>query len=778
MDRGIAFPGLDPGPADAAAEGGRLQLVNDAIAISWRVDGDVIRPVTLVDRISGNRMSLEGELFEIVLTDGRIIRAADLRLASSPRVTNLAANRKSPRLADHFNGKRLAADLADAEGGLKVEWRAELRDGANYVRQIVTLHAQHSAVSMDRLVLIDLAGPKAKEIGTVDGSPVMSDDFFFGYEHPMAQNVAGYPARELGTWGPEQVTFPQHTRIRWGVTAALEDDGPYEVLFQYTGGDHRLEIFRVVLLEDGAEVANDEHFGATGNEDVSNRYTLDLPSYRVGADYTLLAEVRSDGGTDSHGVVSISHRNGEPRIHASLKRNIPLEAGESLTQSSVIGVVPAGQLRRGFLHYVEWERAHPYRSFLHYNSWYDIGYFSKFSEADCLRVITAYGEELVEKRGVTLDSFLFDDGWDDHKSLWDFHEGLPEGFASVKRATAAYRAAPGVWLSPWGGYGDPRKQRLKSGQAAGYEVNERGFVLSAPRYYHRFREICLEMIHRCGVNQFKFDGIGRASKRYPGSEFGSDFEAAIQLIRDLREADPDIYINLTTGTWPSPFWLAHADSIWRGGYDHEFTGVGSDRQRWMTYRDAMTYKNVVQRAPLFPLSSLMLHGIIYAKHARRLNVDPGDDLRDEIRTAFGSGTQLQEMYISPDLLAPDNWDDLAESARWARQNARTLQDTHWIGGDPAKLEVYGWASWSPAKGILVLRNPSDKSQTHGIDIAQAFELPATSPREYRLASPYHDQRVRTLRLMAGEPRTVELQPFEVLVFDALPDPRHSATSRR
>ena len=33
-----------------------------------------------------------------------------------------------------------------------------------------------------------------------------------------------------------------------------------------------------------------------------------------------------------------------------------------------------GQLRRAFLYYLERERAHPYRPFLHYNSWYDIAW--------------------------------------------------------------------------------------------------------------------------------------------------------------------------------------------------------------------------------------------------------------------------------------------------------------------------------------------------------------------------------------------------------------------
>ena len=74
-----------------------------------------------------------------------------------------------------------------------------------------------------------------------------------------------------------------------------------------------------------------------------------------------------------------------------------------------------------------------------------------------------------------------------------------------------------------------------------------------------------------------------------GSQFDSDFDAAIHLIGDLRQAKPDLYINLTTGTYPSPFWLMYADSIWRGGEDDSFAGVGPERERWITYRDGETY---------------------------------------------------------------------------------------------------------------------------------------------------------------------------------------------
>ena len=125
----------------------------------------------------------------------------------------------------------------------------------------------------------------------------------------------------------------------------------------------------------------------------------------------------------------------------AIARELPLRASTTLQLSSVIGMTRAGQLRRDFLAYVERERAHPYRPFLHYNSWYDLGYFSKFNEPEALAVIAAFGAELQRKRGVELDSFLFDDGWDDPKTLWGFHRGFPRGFSGVRDAAARYGAA-------------------------------------------------------------------------------------------------------------------------------------------------------------------------------------------------------------------------------------------------------------------------------------------------------------------------------------------------
>ena len=315
-----------------------------------------------------------------------------------------------------------------------------------------------------------------------------------------------------------------------------------------------------------------------------------------------------------------------------MSRTLPIRPGTALTVSSVTGVTHAGQMRRDFLGYVERERAHPYRTFLHYNSWYDIGYFSKFMRPTALAAIAAFGTELHQKRGVTLDSFLFDDGWDDPKTLWHFNAGFPNGFANVASATHRNTA-----LLPASGcrHGVDTVSHTNSGyvrKSAGIR-DKRGWlcairsrVLQAlPRHVRRHDS----PLRRQSV-QVRWDGqlVQHLSR-----------EPVRQRLRRRDSSDrraagekPDLYVNLTTGTYPSPFWLRYADSIWRGGEDHEFAGIGSSRQRWITYRDADTYEHVVRAGALYPLNSLMLHGMIYARSAHNLMTDPGNDFSSEVRS--------------------------------------------------------------------------------------------------------------------------------------------------
>jgi len=457
------------------------------------------------------------------------------------------------------------------------------------------------------------------------------------------------------------------------------------------------------------------------------------------------------------------------RIQMWIERSLPLVKGQTISYSAVVGVTHKGQLRRDFLAYIEAERAHPYRTFLHYNSWYDTGYFTPYTEADALDRIHAFGQELHVKRGVKLDSFLFDDGWDDRSGKWNFSKDFPKGFIPLKEAAAQYGAAPGVWLSPWGGYSQPKQERVAAGKDNGFEIIDGGFALSGPHYYDNFHAATMKLLLEQGVNQFKFDGTGNANKVFPGSRFDSDFGAAIALIGDLRRAKPDLFINLTTGTYPSPAWLRYADTIWRDGEDHDFTGVGTWREKWITYRDRETYEYVVVAGPLFPLNALMLHGIIYAQHAKNLDTDPSNDFANEVHDYFATGTSLQEMYITPSRLTKDNWDVLAQAANWSRANADVLKDTHWVGGNPGRLDVYGWAAYAPRKSIITLRNPDQKKAHFVLDVQKALELPDGVARLYKVSTPWKRTKALAFKtLKSDKPLIITLEPFEVLTLELTP----------
>jgi len=475
-----------------------------------------------------------------------------------------------------------------------------------------------------------------------------------------------------------------------------------------------------------------------------------------------------------------------PKVRCALPRGNTLQAGKTWRYTSVIGVVPPGQLRRGFLYYLERRRAHPYRPFLHYNSWYHLNIGrpnNHMTEAECLKTIDHFGRELIRKRGVKLDAFVWDDGWDDFNSLWGFHKDFPNGFKKLKKAGAKYGAAQGVWMSPWGGYGGPKKKRIAYGTSRGYETNARGYSMAGAKYGKAFGEVCLRMMRDHGVVFFKFDGMGTGNNKTGAkAEMADDVDAVLALTRTLRRENRSLFISATIGTWASPFWTRYADSIWRQGGDTGFHGAGDARQKWITYRDKFCHDWIVRKGPLYPLNSLMLHGPCIGERRNPSRMPRGEkSVADEIWTFFGSGTNLQELYISPHLLTEKMWDQLAAAAKWSRANTDVLVDTHWIGGDPGGGEVYGWASWQPRKGIVTLRNPSDKPQSCALELARDLELPDEHLTDYALKSPRTPQRLDKLRAVSVEPLRVELKPFEVLVFEATAIPnakKHDAKAYR
>jgi hypothetical protein len=219
----------------------------------------------------------------------------------------------------------------------------------------------------------------------------------------------------------------------------------------------------------------------------------------------------------------------------------PVAPGQPYTITQTVGVAPEGQMRRAFLYYVERERARPYWPLCYYISWFDIAAPGvRMDEKQCLAVIEAFAHEMVGRRGAKLDAFVFDDGWDDTSSLWQFHAGFPYGFKRLQEAAARHQASLGTWISPFGGYGKWKAERLQYGKAHGFETNASGFSLAGPKYYQSFADVCAAMMRRYDVCYLKFDGIGTGVfPSGPGSGYGADMESLIRLLDDLRKIRVD-----------------------------------------------------------------------------------------------------------------------------------------------------------------------------------------------------------------------------------------------
>ena len=258
----------------------------------------------------------------------------------------------------------------------------------------------------------------------------------------------------------------------------------------------------------------------------------------------------------------------------------------------------------------------------------------------------------IQKRPVIEDAFLLDDGWDNADSLWEVDgRHFPSNFAPLVAKAKAWGTSLGVWMSPFGGYGAAGGRRIRYGAQHGFERSSRGgFALAGQKYFQNFYGVVRARISE-GFGLFKFDGLGGGLGQSGGEEHLEDFEAMLRLIEDLRSQKPELWISLTIGTWPSPFWLLWGDSIWRDGPDVGFEGSGSVREKWLTFRDN-ALKRAHNRGPLFPVTAFMQHGVVWSKVAETIDMWPQDgtveaqpslqDFCNEVLSFFLAGTGLQE----------------------------------------------------------------------------------------------------------------------------------------
>jgi hypothetical protein len=443
------------------------------------------------------------------------------------------------------------------------------------------------------------------------------------------------------------------------------------------------------------------------------------------------------------GLNSSKDEGNATHIEGLWRRNTTLKAGKTWNISSVVGLVAPNQLRRSFLAYSERERAVAWRPYPVYISWYELNidrnnapapsYKGNMTVEQCADVVSHWKTHFYDKYQMAPKAFVWDDGWDQY-GTWTFNPNFPNGFDEPANEAKQMGTGIGAWLGPVGGYGQSGEYRRAYWRSKG------GMQLSNEDYYNFFIRCCTNMIDRYDFRFFKFDGISaQASAIGPdeGTRGEENAEAIISIERAVRQKRPDIFLNTTVGTWASPFWFHFTDAVWRQEGDYGEAGdQGTDRERWITYRDRLVYQNFIQRSPVCPINTLMTHGFILSRWgAVSKNMDY-DGIVREMRCAFACGSGMVELYNDYKLMdeIKDNqgnagalWKDLAECIKWQQEQADVLPDAHWVGGNPwdgKKANVYGWAAWNGKKSVLTLRNPSASAQTFTTTLREALEIPS------------------------------------------------------
>ena len=821
----VKFPGEAPGKARVECDGAAATLSNDMFSARFRKAGNgvVFDGLALAD---GTSVAAGGtHLFVIHLANGT---SYDSKTLNSGNLTEekLEVDKQHPQLAQRLPGKAVSCTFTTPDKQLEINWKAVLRNGSHYLRQELEVKARKDTAFASLTPLeyrIEAGGTPVLSGNTTHGKVVVNKLIFGGLETPMSKMSAPGGSADSNenerVWNAKRwyadllapvFQVPASFATAYGNTYA-EKDGPVVVGLKMTEGPVNIEeagtckmkfggglnVVAVQLLARDSDkiVAEDVHQLAPRR----TIYKLEVPE--AGA-YTLRVWVDTRTGepaeTEGRMAYSVPVTSGDaPRrssgeaalVRGEWERRTTLRKGQSWKVSSVLGFFAPGQQRRSFLAYSERERAVSYRLFIHYNDWYEIGIrinnnddpLKRNSEAWQLAMLETWKRELFQKRKTRIDGFVIDDGWDDFNSLWDFHAGFPNGFSKIDRQLRSMKTGLGTWLGPVGGYGKAKSLRLGHWNKKHPNNQIGNFQLSNKEYFDAFVGRCSQMVRDYDMRYFKFDGIStHFHSKGPGNL--EDAEGIIRVLEALRRARRDIFLNTTVGTWASPFWFHYSDCVWRQENDFGQEGSAGDaRDKWITYRDRLVHEVFITGAPLFPINSVMTHGLIITKNGppHVMSKEPANCIK-EMRAAFGCGSALMELYVDQDLMNQENgrlWDELARCIKWLRRNEDVLADVHWVGGNPwdrntGDGSIYGWAAWSPAKCTLTLRNSSASAKTLRTTLREILDVPPSVRKDkVTFRSSFDDQRPLPPLVdnAVDIDKTIEitLEPMEVIVLEGI-----------
>lgn len=442
--------------------------------------------------------------------------------------------------------------------------------------------------------------------------------------------------------------------------------------------------------------------------------------------------------------------------------------GKYITWKNVTGVANSSvisQVRNCFLNYIE-DIKLPSKMRINYNSWYD------WEQTITSDKICASFEKMNEgflKAGLrTPDTYAIDDGWnaygemDNEKTtpnksgFWEFNAKFPNGLKEAKKVVDKNGANLGLWISPKGGWLYCTQMAdvvEKSGMGMKNEYGY-GIITGDSVYIHHMRDFMLDVQREYNLNYWKIDGFfhllpqdtktgryitGGYKGMYHVTEHWERWLKVLkELYEDAKSRGTDLWLNLTSRTKPSPWFLQFCNSVWITHGEDQYDLMIDERdvklEKQMNYRDNIYYENFYERQYQFPAYAYFNHDPSYGKSRFEPNCATDEEFRIYLYMIAMRGAYLWDMLYSAENLDVGNkWAINTEVLSFAETHQKTLGNSMIFGERPSTGGCIGYSAWDEeaGEGFLAVRNPSGEEKTLMINLTSDIGVPE-NVKDYRI----------------------------------------------
>ena len=368
---------------------------------------------------------------------------------------------------------------------------------------------------------------------------------------------------------------------------------------------------------------------------------------------------------------------------------------------------------------------------------------------------------------------LLNQDWAAKKAdFWSFGKRWQSGFAEIKAVCDSENVKFGIHFNAAGN----KKLAKKIQKANNGFINDGAdeICLASARYNDKLTEYIIGLINEYGLGSIALD-FGKSEEVFCTDEthdhavggknemyYINDLtEHRMALVQAIRSAYPDITISLSCYENSSPFWRqwVNALSVERAFIKgDELSDDNAPFENELTSGDANYYDAMCSNAFQLPADSASLSIV----NSFGLS---NDEFYKFAMWSVVRGEGTVNLDVSMIGLDDSKRFSLSRALKFKADNQHILKNAHFIGGNPAEGNIYGFVSWTDdGEGIIAMRNPSEEKTPFTLTLNKLMGTPesldgARRENVYSLSVPDTSD-----TYSYGDKVDVTLHPFECVIF--------------